>query len=701
MEKFFYPKSIVIIGLSNKANNIARLILDNLLRWGFNGRLFGLNPKTEDSHVSGIGIYRTMGDLPEVPDLAVCFVPARFVPEYLETCGKFGIRRVAIPSGGFSELNEEGERLSASLISIARKYDVRFMGPNGLMVANTANGLCLPFIPLFPPPKGGMSFISQSGGLGLLLWHLMVNENIGMAKFASIGNKLDIDEVDVLEYLNEDPETDTICIYLESVTRGKRLIDAAANTTKPVVVYKANTTAAGKRAALSHTSAMSNDEDIIDAAFEESGIIRIHDYSDFVAVAKAFKLPPMRGNRIMVMSPFGGFGVIGADLCEKAGFEFADPGEEFYDGLKKFTNAGVIRFSNPLDMGDIYDPHMAAHVGYEVLHNDNVDGAIYIGQRASMPGGDSVFKEYASVDVSKDIYGAMLSSGKPLAICLYGLTGSLQAAKQSTRFPIFNSPEEMVRALVLQKKWHEKKAMGSRKEPVRPNYKKEDVRAWLDSQDAAVGEDSLELLEMVGVPVMTSGIAMDDKGAREIAGNIGYPVVMKVVSPDALHKSEAGGVVVGVRDGDEVKRYFAHIRENLEKYKKGARFEGIRIQKMATEGYDMFIGGKFDRAFGPVVVFGFGGIYVEVFKDVQTCLCPVDPGLVRKKIESLKSYAILKGARGMKPADVDGYVDSIVRVSWLLAEFPEIKELDINPLRLFQEAPGVCALDSRIVIEKG
>ena len=304
--------------------------------------------------------------------------------------------------------------------------------------------------------------ITQSGGVGLLLWNLLADENVGMAKFVSIGNKLDLDETDFLEYLDEDPETDIICMYLESMSNGRRLIEAAKKARKPIVVYKSNTTSAGARAALSHTYSLSNDEDAIDAAFEEAGIIRIHNYGDFVAVAKAFVLPPMRGNRIMVMSPAGGFAVIGADLCEKAGFEFADPGEDFYKGLNEFGSAGVIRFSNPLDMGDIYDPKMVAHAIYEIMHNDNVDGAIYIGQRPKMPEGNNVFRDMFLTDLSKETYGSILSSGKPLGVCLFGLSGYLHTVKEHTNYPIFNNPEEMVRALSFQRDWYAEKVYRSR-----------------------------------------------------------------------------------------------------------------------------------------------------------------------------------------------------------------------------------------------
>jgi len=701
MEKFFYPRSIVIMGLSAKAHNIPKLVLENLLRWGYRGRIFGVNPKSDELPVGGVKMYRELEDLPEVPDLAVCLIPARFVPETVEKCGKLGITRMAILSGGFSEFGEEGKKLSDLLMETARKYGIRFVGPNGLATTNTANGLCLPFIPLYPPAKGGMSVITQSGGVGLTLWNVLADENVGMAKFVSIGNKLDLDEVDFLEYLGQDPETTIICLYLESIRNGRRLIEVAGKIRKPIVVYKANTTSAGGRAALSHTASLSSDEDIIDAAFEEAGIIRIRNYGDLLAVAKAFELPPMRGNRIMVMSPAGGFAVICADLCEKAGFEFAQPGADFYQGLNRFSNAGIIKFSNPLDMGDIYDPYMVAHVTYEVMHNDQVDGAIYVGQKPDMPAGDNIFRDLFLTDLSKEVYGSILSSGKPLGVCLYGASRDLPKVKKYTNFPIFNNPEEMVRAFAFQKEWYARRLMERERLPGNASFRKEALQKWLDDHGEVIGEDSLELLFLAGVPAAVADIAGDGREAVELAEKTGYPVVIKIVSPDALHKTEAGGVLVGIRDAGEVDRGFEQLRRNLEAYKKDARFEGVRIQKMAGEGYDMFIGGKFDPSFGPAVVFGFGGVYVEVFKDVRTCLCPTAADLVRKKIESLQSYAILKGARGMKPADIDGYVDAIVRVSWLLAEFPEIRELDINPLRLLKDGSGVSALDARMVIDKG
>ncbi len=695
MHKLFYPDSIAIIGLSSNPSNIPRITLENLLRWGYRGRLFGVNPRSDDLHVDGIRMFREIEDLPEVPDLAYCLIPARFVPDMVRRCGEFGIKRMAIPSGGFAEFSEEGERLARMTLDNAREHGVRFVGPNGVTVANTDNGLCLPFVPLLKAPKGEMSIISQSGGVSLMMLNFLLDEQVGLAKFASIGNKLDLDEVDFLRYFGEDPQTRFICLYLESMPRGRDFIDAARAVDKPVVVYKANTTSAGKKAAMSHTAAVSNDEDIIDAAFEEAGIIRIHNFLDFIEVAKAFHLPPMKGRRIMVMSPAGGFSVITADLCEKAGFAFADMGRDFYDSLQQFSNAGVIKFSNPLDMGDIYDPKLTAHVIYSVMHSDEVDGAMFVSQRPQMPQGEDVFHKMFLADLSKETWGTILSSGKPLGVCLFGPARMIQQTKKSVEFPIFNSPEEMVNAMAVQMNYYALR-MKPREEEARPSGIDVDAaRAWMNGKAGDMGEEILDLLSLFKVPVVWSRVASNVNEARSYAEEAGYPVVMKVVSPDALHKTEAGGVFVEVSTSDEVAERFETIRRNLRNFRPDARFDGVRIQRMAPEGYDMFVGGKNDPSFGPVLLFGLGGVYVEVFRDVANALCPAAASTISGRLARLKSFPVLSGTRGKDPGDVAAFVDIAVRVSHLLAAFPQIQELDINPVRVLPEGRGVVALDAR------
>jgi len=698
MDKIFYPESIVIIGLSSKSTNIPRLTLENLMRWGYRGRIFGVNERSDDVHVDGIRMFKHIEDLPEVPDMAYCMVPAQLIPDIMDRCGKFGIRRMAIPSGGFQEYSEEGEELGKKLVALAGKYGIRFVGPNSLSVANTENGLCLPFVALHKAPTGSMSIISQSGGVALTMLNYLLDEKLGLAKLASIGNKLDLDEVDFLEYFGKDPQTKTICLYLESLDRGKKFIETAKKIDKPIIVYKANTTPAGKKAAMSHTAAVSSDEDIINSAFEEAGIIRLDNFLDFIGVTKAFQLPPMKGRRIMVMSPAGGFAVTGADLCEQSGFEFAEMGDDFYDSLKQFSNAGVINFSNPLDMGDIYDPQLTAHVFYSVMHSDQADGAIYISQRPHMPQGDNIFHKMFLADLSKETWGSILSAGKPLGVCLFGPSKVIQQSKRYVEFPIFNSPEEMIHSLSVQMKYHERKRIEqNRDKVVRPNdIDDEAAKKWMQNKQGDYGEEALELLNAYGINTTASTTAVTEEEAAKKAEEIGYPVVMKVISPDALHKSDAGGVLLGISNAESAAAGFNTIRQNLHDFNPEALFCGVRIQEMATDGYDMFIGGRQDPSFGPVVFFGMGGIYVEALRDIANAICPVRPESVEERLNRLQSTSILTGLRGKKAADRKAFVDLVVRTSHLLTDFPSIKELDINPARVFPGGSGAMALDVRM-----
>jgi acetyltransferase len=699
MEKLFYPSSIAIVGLSGKEQNNPKNILENLIRWGYRGRIFGVNPSATEYEVSGIKIYKSATELPEIPDLGVILIPAKYVPSAVDDCGMAGIKRLAILSGGFNESGEEGQKLACMMVDNAKKYGIRFVGPNALTLANTANGMCLPFVPSFKTPKGGLSMITQSGGLGIFLWNLMESENVGMAKFISIGNKLDLDESDFIEYLGSDPETNVICVYLESINDGRKLIAAAQKISKPVIVYKSNTTEAGKKAAMSHTASMSNNEDIIDSAFERAGIIRIDNFRDFITTAKAFDLPPMKGKRIMAMSPAGGLAVSMADICEKEGFEFADPGSEFYRKLSEIANAGIIKFSNPLDMGDIYQSDKYPVIFSRVLENPDVDGAVYVSQWPKMPaGGKDPYTAMFNTDIAKPTIAAIRSSGKPLATVVYGHGPYITKMKNRLSIPVFDGPEEAIKALKRQMTFNIKKAEGDFIPDTVEGIDRPAASAWIAKNNGVIGEESVELLEYYGIKCPVSKIAKTADEAERIASEIGYPVVMKVVSPDAVHKTETGGVLVGINSADEARKGFETIKNNLEAYKKGAVLEGVRITEMASSGHDMFIGGLNDASFGPVVFFGYGGIFVEVFKDVENVLCPSSINEIKSKIQRLKSYKILLGTRGGQAADIDGYADIVLRVSQLMTDFPEIKELDLNPVRILDKG-GVLALDARMGID--
>ena len=536
--------------------------------------------------------------------------------------------------------------------------------------------------------------------MGLVLWTLLTDENVGMAKFVSIGNKLNVDEIDMLEYLGSDPDTKVIGMYLENISDGKRLIEAAEKINKPIIALKANTTEAGSRAAMSHTASMSNNDGITDTAFKKAGIIRIDHGHEFVTMAKVFNLPPMMGNRIMVMSPGGGSVVMMADLCEKYGFEFADPGEDFFRKLDDYTNAGgIIKFSNPLDMGDIYDATVYPKIFHDVLNNKNVDGAIFANARPMIPKKDnSVFKKLFYTDISNETIGAMLSSGKPL-----GVTFTVPATigvkiKKDIDYPIFNRTEEMIKAFRIQADYYSRQK-NTTKEEVNNSLNHDKISTWIEKRNGNIGEEMLDLIDIAGIKTADSYIAINEKEALTWAHKAGYPVAMKIASPDILHKSDAGGVILNIENDEDLIEAFYKINNNIANYNADAVIEGIRIMKMAQEGHDMFIGAMRDDSFGPVVVFGYGGIYTEVFKDIDQIMCPSSKSEIKEKLENLKCYKILKGIRGNSEADIEAYIDIIEKISHLMNKHPQIIELDLNPVRVFTKGEGVIALDARAKIE--
>ncbi|MFW5770067.1 MAG: acetate--CoA ligase family protein, partial [Spirochaetota bacterium] len=515
MEKFFNPQSIAIIGVTEKKKSIPRYILDNTQRWGYSGKIYGVTPGYGGQTVQGIPVYEGIRDLPEIPELAVLLIPAKFVPVVLEECGKFGIKRVAILSGGFNESGESGASLAEEVKSIASQYNIRFLGPNGLSVADAVSGVCLPFVPHQKMKRGGFSLISQSGGFFLVLWNMMRDENMGMARFVSIGNKLNVDECDMLEYLGSDPETKVIGMYLESIQNGERLVEVASKIDKPIIAIKANRSEAGSRAAMSHTASMSNNDSIVDAAFERAGIIRVEHINDLVTVARAFELPPMRGERLMVMTPGGGSAVMMADLAEKNGFTFADPGKDFFEGLNRYTNAGgIIRFSNPLDMGDIYDIHSYPEIIGDVLHSDGVDGAVYGHAWPLLPeDDDSIFKTMFHTDISEDVIHTMEAAGKPLAVSMSASTEVLRKMKHNLSYPIFDRVEDAIWALRKQADFYAGKNV-PKKESVEPvDMVLDDMELYLQGKSGDIGEDMLFPLMSAGIDSPQTVVARDREEA--------------------------------------------------------------------------------------------------------------------------------------------------------------------------------------------
>ncbi|MDD5448765.1 MAG: CoA-binding protein, partial [Actinomycetota bacterium] len=343
----FYPENVAIYGASSSEKNMGKNIVQNLIEWEFKGKVFPVNPRGED--VLGLKGYSSLKEIGEPVDLVVAIVPAKVVPRVMDECHEVGVESMAIPSGGFSELGEEGEELTSLIDKKAKEYGIRFVGPNGLTIINAANGLCLPFTLTKKREKGEISIITQSGGLGLTLIMFLDNAERGFSKFISVGNKVNMDELDFLEYLAQDPETKVICMFLESLVRGREFLELASSLEKPLIVYKANTTEVGAKTAKSHTAALVNNEAVLEGVFRQGGVYRARTIKGLIDSARAFELPPMRGNRIAVVTQAGGYAVLTADEAYKAGFEFPSFSSDMLEDFRKYVRGDVIRLGNPLD----------------------------------------------------------------------------------------------------------------------------------------------------------------------------------------------------------------------------------------------------------------------------------------------------------------------------------------------------------------
>ncbi len=449
MELIFEARSVAIIGVSEREGNLAKNILQNLIDWGYKGDIFCVNPK--GGQALGFPLYSSVADIPTAVDLGVIFVPAPAVPGIVEECGRKGITRLAIPSGGFEEFGGGGNRARDALVEAARKHDIRFMGPNCLTVINAHTNLCLPFVSVPSDlPRDGVSIVAQSGGIGLDFLARLRDENTGFAKFASIGNKTDLDEVDFLAYLGRDPDTRVICMYLEDVARGRELLEAARGIDKPILAYKANVDPLTIESAQSHTAALANDDEVLEGAFEQAGIIRVQRLAQLAGYAKVFSLPPLRGNRIALVSPTGGILVLASDQCARRGFEFPRLPPLLTQDIKENLRAGVIDISNPLDLGDVHDADARVYIVDRLMEQDFIDGVIMLlVTRLSSSGEMAGNIRSLSKNVLPDLDALMQKHGKPIVFSMLSTSEVRINARRTSALPVFDDAEEAVDAAAV------------------------------------------------------------------------------------------------------------------------------------------------------------------------------------------------------------------------------------------------------------
>ena len=692
METFFYPKSIVVIGVSTSPTNMGQNIVNNLVKAGYKGLIYSVGPK--GGVIFGQSIYPCVEEIEHEIDLAVIFTPAKIVPQIMEECGRKGIRRLVIETGGFSEYLDERKDIEKKIMDIAEKWGIRFIGPNCIGIVNALNGVSVPFVNLGGEvPPGHIAILSQSGGVGISYLNFLRAENLGVSKFVSMGNKLSVNECDLLEYLIQDPETEEVIMYLEDIKDGRRLVELAKRSPKPILIHKANVGASAHRIAASHTAALTADDRVVSSAFRQAGIIRINRFQTAINYAKVLTLPPLVNNRIGIVSRSGGHAVIAADACDKYGFMLPSFSRSFLESIEKHFRASVIKLDNPLDLGDLFDLQLYVKIIDSMLKMSDVDG-ILLGH------GYALGEHLPSRELIRQVGSLVKRYNKPVAVCVIAPDSELSYIKQNIKFPIFSSPEEAAESLYLSymREWwstiHDMPAQpgavdkGDAGKLCMPS---ENADGWLTM------EQGFRLLECYGIGTIPWYSVHNEQEAVEAAEKLGYPVVLKADMPALIHKTEANAVRLNIQDSDELRRNYRDMSNNLNK---SDSISSI-IQKMGSPAREIILGAKQDEQFGPIVLLGLGGILVEVFNDVTIRTAPITEQEAHDMVEELNARAILKGTRGQEPSDVDTLCVYLQALSHLIADLPAVRELDVNPLSLYGKGKGGAALDIRIRVNNG
>lgn len=683
MQRIFYPNSIVVIGVSERQENLARTIIANLCTFGYKGRLFAVGRK--EGSVHGIPIATSLDQVPDGLDLAVILTPAATVPDFMEACGRKGIRRIVIESGGFSEFSQEGLRLEQRLLEIAREWDIRFVGPNCISVINLETGLCLPFgsMSTVTARLGPASVVSQSGGVSLTYVDRLCTAGVGVSKAVSIGNKTDLDETDYLAYLLQDPGTKIVCLYLESIGDGRKLMDLARSSAKPIIVHKVNRGQASRRVALSHTAALADDDRIVSAAFRQVGIFRPEDFRESVAIAQGLTLPPVRGNRLVVISRSGGHAVIAADVAERYGFQLAALPDEFIERVRALFPADVIALINPIDLGVIFDFELYARIVEECLHMLSPDAVLLINTY-------TLDEAEGAHRLARRVEEIVRESGRPIAFCVYSQGDEGRVVQQHTSLPIFAEIDDALRGLAASRDWNcwQARRVGATGDAVHAS--REEAQRVLTRPGVLTVEQALALCKAYGIPVTPLKVANDPEEAIQAADQLGYPVALKALATQLVHKSDMGGVTLGLVDAAAVRRESAAMLTRI------AHPARLMVQRMVGDGLEVILGGKRDRSFGPVVMFGLGGTYVEVFNDVSFRVAPLSRTDAEEMIGEVRGKRLLDGVRGKPPMDQESLIKALLSLSRMLVENPRITEVDINPLLVLEH--GAAAVDARAVV---
>jgi len=698
LQKIFYPKSVAVVGTNKVEGTVPGDIFVNILGAGLQGIIYPVSPR--EKSICGVKAYKYVIDIEDEVDLAVIVFPSSVCKLALEQCGQKGIKSVIIISAGFREVGAKGLEKEKELLEIARKYDISFIGPNCLGVINTDHSSLLnaSFARKFPA-EGSIAFLSQSGALCTAVLDYAQAKNIGFSKFVSFGNKADISEIDLLYYLMKDEKTKVILLYLEEITDGPGLMKAAKDVIqksgKPVLIMKSGRTEEGASAAASHTGSLAGKDEICDAAFKQAGIIRCNNIEEMFNIAIAFVYQPKpKSNRVAIITNAGGPGVLTTDAAIKTGLKLARFNEETTLALKR-SLPSTANIKNPVDViGDARADRYVAAIS-AVFKDENVDGVFVILTPQSMTDIDTIAREIAQVTGKSD---------KPVYTSFMGEADVLSGIRilEQNNIPNYLLPESMCLPFITVcnfKRESETEEVHELSE-ARNREACEIINKANQSGKKILSEfESTKILEKYNLPVVDNRLINSEKEAADMAEEIGYPVVMKIMSENIVHKFDIGGVILNISTKQEATQAYERIISNAKEKKPDALIQGVQISRQIPDGFEVILGIKKDPSFGPVIMFGAGGIFVEIFKDVSFRIAPVTKKTALELIHGTKASKLLTGARGRTPADIDALAETIVKLSQLATECPEIKELDINPLIILDEGKGCFVADTSIILE--
>lgn len=697
LNKLFKPKSVAVVGASNTPGKIGYTVLDNMIREGYKGKIFPINPTCPE--ILGLKCYQSVLDIPGDCDAALITVPAKYCLQVVEDCGKKGIKGLMIITSGFSEVGRRD--LEEEMVATAHRYGMRILGPNIVGYLSNSDNLNASFAP-FLPYKGKATLISQSGALLIALDASSFTRAVGFDKLVSNGNMSDVDFADMIEWLDDDENTACITLYIEGLKDGRAFIEAGKKAKKPIIAVKAGVSAHGAAAAASHTGSLAGAAKVYSAAFQQAGVIQATDLNDLFNRTLALSLqPPLTGENILVLTNGGGVGVLATDAAEKYGvpMQFApkDVQEELKKHMPEFGSA-----KNPVDLtGMAGNDWYYKTVKFSFAHKW-VDGLAVLYCETAMTN---------PMEIAQSIKKAVDDSGvkgKPVIVSFVGGERSDKAMRWLVEngIPAFGAPDLALNALGALREYHRLKS-GKAEEIVKadPSARGKALevikKARADGRDSLTEIEAKEVFSIYGMPVTTTDLASTEDEAVKLAEKTGYPVVMKIVSPDILHKSDAGGVKVNIKDEKGVREAYQTILKNAKAYKADANIHGIAIQEMAPWGTEVILGSVNDPTFGPTMMFGLGGIFVEVLKDVTFRVAPVSKEQAQSMLGEIRGAPILAGVRGEAPRDKAAMANVITQYSAMILDLQdEVAESDANPVLVYEDGKGLKVVDARIILKK-